>query len=70
MVKILPEPNPAERVTYSVSSTEPLHSDASVVVRMVEVGISRSCGFGCKIYADPRSNVRVLAHASAYGCPF
>ena len=23
---------------------------------------------GCKVYADPRSAVRVLAHNSAYGC--
>ncbi len=53
--------------TYEVSHTEPLHPDPEVVSRMREVGFG-NCPFGCKIYADPRSAVRVLAHNSAYGC--
>jgi len=54
-------------VTYEVSVGEVLHPDPTVVARMVEVAISR-CEYGCKIYADPQSRVRVLAHNSAYGC--
>lgn len=53
--------------TYEVSCTEKLHPDPTVVARMIEVELSK-CEFGCKIYADPRSQVRVLAHNSAYGC--
>lgn len=54
-------------VTYTVSHDQPLHPDLSVEVRMVEVEMS-TCPMGCKVYADPRSNVRVLAHNSNYGC--
>jgi hypothetical protein len=54
--------------TYEVSYNEPLHPDPEIASRMREVAIDNSCGFGCKIYADPRSSVRVLAHNSAYGC--
>lgn len=54
--------------TYEVSSTEQLHPDPTVVARLREVAIG-DCGFGCKIYGDPLSNVRIFAHNSAYGCP-
>lgn len=54
--------------TYEVSGTEPLHPDPSVAARMREVELS-NCEFGCKIYADPRSSVRVLAHNRNYNCP-
>jgi hypothetical protein len=55
-------------ITYTVGGTEPVHPDPDVRARMREVGIDNTCGFGCKVYADPLSNVRVLAHNSAYGC--
>lgn len=55
-------------VTYEVGAAEPLHPDPTVRARMVEAFITRDCVYGCKVYADPRSNVRVLAHNSAYGC--
>lgn len=57
---------PAPKYTYEVSHTEKLHPDLSVAA-MREVELS-DCPLGCKIYADPRSNVRVLAHNSSYGC--
>lgn len=60
-------PFPPMQITYEVSGNEPLHPDPSVSARMYEIAIG-PCEFGCKIYADPRSNVRVLAHNSAYGC--
>jgi len=55
-------------VTYEVASNEPLHPDPEVASRMQEFALG-DCGYGCKIYADPRSNVKVLAHNSSYGCP-
>jgi hypothetical protein len=54
--------------TYEVSGNEPLHPDPTVTARMSEIMLS-NCAFGCKIYADPRSNVKVLAHNRTYGCP-
>jgi hypothetical protein len=54
-------------VTYEVSHTEPVHPDPSIVSRFTEVRLS-NCESGCKIYGDSHSNVRVLAHNSAYGC--
>lgn len=56
-------------VTYEVGSMEVMHPDPDVRARMREVGMTKTCGYGCKIYGDPLSNVRVLAHNSAYGCP-
>lgn len=53
--------------TYEVSSGEPIHPDPAVAARFREADIG-DCGYGCKIYADPRSNVRVLAHHRVYGC--
>lgn len=53
--------------TYAVGTDEPLHPDPAVCSRMVERTMS-TCEAGCKIYADPRSLVRVLAHNSSYGC--
>ena len=58
---------PIEVPTWTVSHNEPLHPDPTVVARMREVAIS-ACPLGCKIYADPLSNARVLAHNSNYGC--
>lgn len=54
-------------VTYETSINEPIHPDMSVRSRMVEVALG-NCAHGCKIYADPRSNLRVLAHNAVYGC--
>lgn len=54
-------------ITYETSINEPIHPDMSVRIRMTEVALS-DCEFGCKIYADPRSNLRVLAHNATYGC--
>jgi hypothetical protein len=54
-------------ITYTVGFDEPLHPDPQISARMQEVALS-SCEFGCKIYADPRSSVRVLGHNSTYGC--
>lgn len=54
-------------VTYEVSINEPIHPDPQVASRFREVALG-NCGYGCKIYADPLSAVRVLAHNSAYGC--
>lgn len=56
-----------EQITYEAAIDEPIHPDFSVAMRMEEVAMS-DCKFGCKIYADPRSRVRVLAHSRAYGC--
>lgn len=55
-------------VTYEVLSKEALHPDPAIAARMREVELS-NCEFGCKIYADPLSAVRVLVHNSTYGCP-
>lgn len=54
-------------ITDEVSIHERPHPDDSVVSRLVEVAIG-NCPNGCKIYADPRSNFRVLAHSAVYGC--
>lgn len=54
-------------VTYEVSVRQPIHPDPEVAARFVEVALS-NCEFGCKIYADPRSDVRVVAHSFIYGC--
>lgn len=54
-------------ITDEVSIHEKPHPDDSVVSRLVEVGIG-DCAHGCKIYADPRSKFRVLAHSAVYGC--
>ena len=53
--------------TYETSCFEPLHPDPEVASRFREFELS-NCEFGCKIYADPLSNVKVLAHNSMYGC--
>ncbi len=53
--------------TYETGTDEPLHPDFMVASRFIEVAMS-TCKAGCKIYADPRSNVRVLGHAKVYGC--
>ncbi len=53
--------------TYEVSHNEKPHPDDTVVRRLTEVALS-NCDHGCKIYADPRSNMRVLIHSYSYGC--
>lgn len=53
--------------TYETGVTEPIHPDPAVAARFREAELS-DCEFGCKIYADPKSSVRVLAHNSSYGC--
>lgn len=53
--------------TYETGTDEPLHPDFMVASRFVEVAMSH-CRAGCKVYADPRSNVKVLGHAKVYGC--
>lgn len=55
-------------ITYEVGGTESLHPDLNIAARMREIALG-DCEFGCKIYADPLSNVRVLAHNRSYGCP-
>jgi hypothetical protein len=54
-------------ITYEVSHTEPIHPDPQVACRFREFAIG-NCGYGCKIYKDPLSEVKVLAHNSNYGC--
>lgn len=54
-------------ITYEVSHNEQMHPDPAIAMRLVEIAVS-NCPYGCKIYADPKSNVRVLAHNSNYGC--
>jgi hypothetical protein len=54
-------------ITYEVGTKESLHPDPVVCARLQEVALS-DCEFGCKIYADPLSSVRILAHNSVYGC--
>lgn len=54
-------------VTYETSIHEPVHPDPTVRARLVEVALG-DCAHGCKIYADPRSKLRVLAHSAIYGC--
>lgn len=53
--------------TYEAGTDEPVHPDMTICWRFVEVGMS-GCEYGCKIYADPKSNVRVLKHYKGYGC--
>lgn len=59
--------NSIAKFTYETGVTEPLHPDVTVASRFVEAALS-NCEYGCKIYSDPKSSVRVLAHNGAYGC--
>lgn len=54
--------------TYEVVNGEPIHPDQSIVRRLREVDLS-DCEYGCKIYGDTRSKLRVLFHSRTYGCP-
>lgn len=56
-----------ETFTYEVGIKEPVHPDPTVAARFVEHAMS-DCEYGCKIYIDPVSGVKVLAHYSGYGC--
>ena len=56
-----------DSVTYETGIDEPIHRDPTVAARFIESAMS-TCEYGCKIYADPRSRVNVLAHYSVYGC--
>lgn len=53
--------------TYETGTNEALHPDPAVNSRFIEVAMSE-CYYGCKIYADPMSNVKVLGHNATYGC--
>lgn len=53
--------------TYEVGIDEPPHPSMDIAQRFVEVAMS-DCKYGCKIYADPYSEVRVLVHSAVYGC--
>lgn len=55
------------RVTYETGVDELPHPDLDVCDRLREWSLSK-CPYGCKIYADPKSRVRILAHSSTYGC--
>lgn len=58
---------PEPYFTYEVGIDEAVHPDRDIATRFVEVAMSK-CNCGCKIYADPFSAVRVLAHSRIYGC--
>jgi hypothetical protein len=53
--------------TYEVGTDEPPHPDMDIAARFVEVAMS-DCKYGCKVYADPYSEVRALVHSAVYGC--
>lgn len=53
--------------TYEVGINEPIHPDIDITLRFIEVEMS-DCKYGCKIYQDPISGVKVLAHFGVYGC--
>lgn len=57
----------AGQFTYEVGVDEQLHPDPTVAARMSESAMG-DCEYGCKIYADSQSSVRVLAHNRVYGC--
>lgn len=62
---------PAVPKTFTYETTEGdlnIHPDQAVVNRLQEVELS-DCKYGCKIYADPKSKLRVLIHSAVYGCP-
>ena len=63
-VKVYEEPLP---YTYEVGIDEPVHPDPSISFRFNEYAMS-DCEYGCKIYKDPLSGVKVLAHMKMYGC--
>src|SRR4051812_45906435 len=62
-----PVPKNRPYFTYEVGIDEQIHPDPDIATRFVEFGFS-DCECGCKIYADPYSEVRVLAHVEVYGC--
>lgn len=66
-MKETPMPRMTPYFTYEVGIDEPAHPDRDIAMRFVEVAIS-DCKYGCKIYADPYSEVRVLVHSGVYGC--
>lgn len=59
--------NPSPYFTYEVGIDEAPHPDRDVVARFVEIAVSH-CKYGCKIYADPYSEIRALVHSSVFGC--
>lgn len=59
--------NPSPYFTYEVGVDEAPHPDNDVVARFVEIATSH-CKYGCKIYADPYSEIRALVHSSVFGC--
>jgi hypothetical protein len=65
--KEIPMPRMTPYFTYEVGVDEPPHPDRDIAQRFVEMAMS-DCKYGCKIYADPYSEVRVLVHSAVYGC--
>jgi hypothetical protein len=59
--------NSSPYFTYEVGIDEAPHPDRDVVARFVEIATSH-CKYGCKIYADPYSEIRALVHSSVFGC--
>ena len=59
--------NPSPFYTYEVGIDEAPHPDTDVVARFVEICVS-DCEYGCKIYADPYSEIRALVHSQFYRC--
>jgi hypothetical protein len=59
--------NPSPYFTYEVGIDEAPHPDVDVAERFVEICVSH-CKYGCKIYADPYSEIRVLVHSAFFGC--
>lgn len=53
--------------TYEVGYQEKIHPDPDIDARFHEVALS-NCKYGCKIYKDSASEVRVLHHNNIYGC--
>lgn len=62
-----PVPKDRPYFTYEIGIDEPVHPDRNIAMRFVEFGFS-DCAYGCKIFADPYSEVRVLVHYEVYGC--
>lgn len=61
------ERNPTPYFTYEVGTDEAPHPNKAVAQRFVEL-VQSDCPYGCKIYADPYSEIRALVHSAVYGC--
>lgn len=54
--------------TYETGVDEAIHPDPEIAAGMSEIGLSKTCKYGCKLYKHPRAEVVVLSHNSSYGC--